>query len=173
MLCKVSDYQIKDFATGDTTTQTVSNSINAIRAYRSAGDNDSDQPNPPSESYLVEADRDKISQVVSNLLSNAVNSIRARDGTEQGKISISVVKINGMTISVKDNGLGIAPEVLANLFIKFVSGSDSGTGLGLYISKNIIEAHGGRIWANNNDMAYGIAASEPNGATFNFSLPLN
>ena len=78
-----------------------------------------------------------------------------------------------MIISVKDNGLGIVPEVLAKLFIKFVSGSDSGYGLGLYISKNIIEAHGGRIWANNNDMVYEIAAGEPNGATFNFSLFLN
>ena len=173
ILCKVSDYQMKDFATIDTAAETVSNSMNAIRAYKSAGDNDSDKPNPPSESYLVEADRAKISQVVSNLLSNAVNSIKARDNTEQGKISISVIKNNEMIISVKDNGLGITPEVLAKLFIKFVSGSDSGTGLGLYISKNIIEAHGGRIWANNNDMVYEIGAGEPNGATFNFSLFLN
>ncbi len=161
ILCKVSDYQMKDFATIDTAAATVSNSMNAIRAYKSAGDNDSDKPNPPSESYLVEADRAKISQVVSNLLSNAVNSIKARDNTEQGEISISVIKNNEMIISVKDNGLGIAPEVLANLFIKFVSGSDSGTGLGLYISKNIIEAHGGRIWANNNDMVYEIAQANP------------
>ena len=57
ILCKVSDYQMKDFATIDTAAETVSNSMNAIRAYKSAGDNDSDKPNPPSESYLVEADR--------------------------------------------------------------------------------------------------------------------
>ena len=109
---------MKDFATIDTAAETVSNSMNAIRAYKSAGDNDSDKPNPPSESYLVEADRAKISQVVSNLLSNAVNSIKARDNTEQGKISISVIKNNEMIISVKDNGLGITPEVPCKTFHK-------------------------------------------------------
>ena len=56
-------------------------------------------------------------------------------------------------VSITDNGQGIPPDVAQNLFTKFVSGSNSGTGLGLYISKNIIEAHGGRIWARNNDAA--------------------
>jgi signal transduction histidine kinase len=173
ILCRIDDDQIKDFAAVDTAAAaTVSNSTNSIKEYRSVYDNNSDKSNPPN-SYLVEADRAKISQVLINLLSNAVNSIRARDNTEQGKISISVIKNNEMIMSVKDNGRGIAPEVLANLFIKFVSGSDSGTGLGLYISKNIIEAHGGRIWANNNDMIDGIVAGESTGATFNFSVPLN
>jgi signal transduction histidine kinase len=172
ILCRIDDDQIKDFAAVDTAAASVSNSMNSIKEYRSVYDNNSDKSNPPN-SYLVEADRAKISQVLTNLLSNAVNSIRARDNTEQGKISISVIKNNEMIMSVKDNGRGIAPEVLANLFIKFVSGSDSGTGLGLYISKNIIEAHGGRIWANNNDMIDGIVAAESTGATFSFSVPLN
>ena len=67
------------------------------------------------------------------------------------------------------------PDVAQNLFTKFVSGSDSGTGLGLYISKNIIEAHGGRIWARNNDAT--ASADETTdisstGATFSFALPV-
>ena len=77
-------------------------------------------------------------------------------------------------INVRDNGQGIPPDVAQNLFTKFVSGSDSGTGLGLYISKNIIEAHGGRIWAENNDSAASADGTVPittSGATFSFSLP--
>ncbi len=66
-------------------------------------------------------------------------------------------------VRVKDTGTGIDPEVLPALFAKFVTKSDKGTGLGLYISKSIIEAHGGRIWAENN--ADGI------GASFTFTIP--
>jgi signal transduction histidine kinase len=65
---------------------------------------------------------------------------------------------------VKDTGTGIDPEIMPRLFSKFVTKSDTGSGLGLFISKNIIEAHGGRIWAINND--------DGKGATFAFSLPI-
>ena len=65
--------------------------------------------------------------------------------------------------SVKDFGTGINPEILPRLFTKFASKSAVGTGLGLYISKNIIEAHGGKMWAENN--------ADGKGATFSFSLP--
>lgn len=68
-------------------------------------------------------------------------------------------------VSVRDTGSGIDPEIAQRLFTKFASKSDSGTGLGLYISKSIIEAHGGKIWAENN--------SDGRGATFSFTLPLN
>jgi signal transduction histidine kinase len=68
-------------------------------------------------------------------------------------------------ISIKDNGPGIHPEILPRLFTKFASKSDIGTGLGLYISKNIVEAHGGRIWAQNNP--------DGKGAIFTFTLPLS
>jgi signal transduction histidine kinase len=68
-------------------------------------------------------------------------------------------------VSVKDNGTGIDPEIMPKLFSKFVTKSFSGTGLGLYVSKNIIEAHGGKIWAENN--------KDGNGATFYFSLPIS
>jgi two-component system, OmpR family, sensor histidine kinase VicK len=67
-------------------------------------------------------------------------------------------------VSIKDTGIGIAPEILPKLFSKFTSKSYQGTGLGLFISKSIVEAHGGKIWAQNN--------SDDKGATFSFSLPI-
>ena len=68
-------------------------------------------------------------------------------------------------VNVKDSGEGIEPEIMSKLFSKFVRKQKSGTGLGLYISKNIIEAHGGKIWARNN--------SNGKGATFSFTLPIS
>jgi signal transduction histidine kinase len=134
------------------------------------------------ESFLIEADKTKISQVLSNLLSNALSSIRLKAGEGEGRIIISVSRTQKMDgddeiiVNITDNGQGIPPDVAQNLFTKFVSGSNSGTGLGLYISKNIIEAHGGRIWARNNDAA-AAAANETTdisstGATFSFALPV-
>jgi two-component system sensor histidine kinase VicK len=70
-----------------------------------------------------------------------------------------------VVISIRDTGTGIAPEMFPKLFTKFGTEAGRGTGLGLYISKNIIEAHGGKIWAENN--------SDGKGATFLFSLPIN
>ena len=66
-------------------------------------------------------------------------------------------------MSVKDKGIGITPEIMPRLFTKFATKSERGTGLGLFISKSIVEAHGGKIWAENN--------SDGIGATFSFSLP--
>ena len=71
-----------------------------------------------------------------------------------------------VVVSVEDTGSGIDPEIFPKLFTKFTSKSFSGTGLGLYISKSIIEAHGGKIWAKNNN------EQGKSGATFFFSLPL-
>jgi signal transduction histidine kinase len=67
-------------------------------------------------------------------------------------------------VTIRDTGSGIHPEIMSRLFTKFSTRSDSGTGLGLYISKAIIEAHGGKIWAQNNP--------DGRGATFSFTLPL-
>ena len=108
-------------------------------------------------------DRVRITQVFCNILDNAVSF------SHEGKIHvISKVEIqNGqhfLIISVKDTGPGIDPEILSKLFTKFASKSDMGTGLGLFISKGIVEAHGGKIWAENNP---------DRGATFSFSLPIN
>jgi signal transduction histidine kinase len=125
---------------------------------------------------VVEADKGRITQVISNLLSNAVKF------TKEGSIFISVTKKqsnrNGKdnsqqqeaVVSIKDTGTGIDSEILPRLFTKFTTNSDTGTGLGLFISKSIVEAHGGRIWAENNSNM--MNNGEKKGATFSFSLPL-
>jgi two-component system sensor histidine kinase VicK len=114
------------------------------------------------DSLLLYADRVRISQVLSNLLANAIKF------TEEGNIVVTVEanaeKNNSTVVSVKDSGVGIDSEILPQLFTKFASKSFQGTGLGLYISKSIIDAHGGKMWAENN--------SNGRGATFYFSLPL-
>jgi signal transduction histidine kinase/uncharacterized protein YcfL len=108
----------------------------------------------------VSGDKERINQVVSNLLSNALKF------TDEGFIKIKMENTNNsVMISVEDTGNGIHPEIFPRLFCKFATKSDKGTGLGLYISKNIIDAHGGRIWAQNNRSGIG--------ATFFFSLPLD
>jgi signal transduction histidine kinase len=119
----------------------------------------------PKESITVYADRDRIYQVLSNLLNNAVKF------TKNGTVTINT-SLNHKTnnhnkeaiVTITDTGSGIAPEIMPKLFSKFVTSSQTGTGLGLFISKGIIDAHGGRIWAENNSNG---------GASFSFSLPLN
>jgi two-component system, OmpR family, sensor histidine kinase VicK len=114
---------------------------------------------PPYENINIEADRNRLNQVIYNLLNNAINY------TEKGIISICMeIKKGEVIVSVKDSGNGIDPNIFPRLFSKFATNSPKGTGLGLYISKSIIEAHGGRIWAENN--------KDGRGATFYFSLPL-
>lgn len=113
------------------------------------------------QSILVEGDKARISQVLLNLLSNA------RKFTEGGKITVTVLMkkdCKEVIVSISDKGKGINSEVMNHLFKKFISRSDSGTGLGLYISKNIIEAHRGKIWASNNQNGIG--------STFSFSIPV-
>jgi two-component system, OmpR family, sensor histidine kinase VicK len=130
-------------------------------------------PELSAEPLFVYADKNRIQQVLSNLLSNALKF------TEDGVITINTEKfldkINNnanneenefVSIKIKDTGKGIDPEVLPRLFEKFATKSDKGTGLGLYISKNIIDAHGGKIWGHDNNK-YG-----KNGAEFGFTLPL-
>jgi signal transduction histidine kinase len=98
--------------------------------------------NRPKEDVIAEADKGRISQVISNLLSNALKF------TKEGAISItSEKKDSQIVVSIKDTGTGIDPEIMPRLFSKFVTKSQSGTGLGLFISKSIIEAHGGTMWA--------------------------
>lgn len=122
--------------------------------------------------YIV-GDMGRISQVLSNLLSNAIKFIEGDEGEivvsadwkEEQEGEEADKKNADIVISVKDSGIGIDPEIFPRLFTKFASKSKrGGTGLGLYISKGIVEAHGGRIWAENNP--YG------KGATFTFILPL-
>jgi signal transduction histidine kinase len=113
----------------------------------------------------IEADKLRIYQVIFNLLSNA---IKFTDKVAGNSISIAAMndeENNQVIVSVKDTGQGIDPEILQKLFTKFATKSHTGTGLGLFISKSIVEAHGGRIWAENNK-------DGKRGATFYFSLPL-
>ncbi|HEU4445394.1 MAG TPA: HAMP domain-containing sensor histidine kinase [Nitrososphaeraceae archaeon] len=115
-----------------------------------------------NEDFLVEADKGRLNQVISNLLSNAIKF------TQKGSIVISCQikdNDNNVIVFIKDTGMGIDQKIMSRLFTKFASKSFTGTGLGLFISKSIIEAHGGKIWAENN--------SNGKGATFSFSLPIN
>jgi two-component system, OmpR family, sensor histidine kinase VicK len=108
----------------------------------------------------LEGDKNKISQVISNLLSNAIKF------TEEGTILVKAEKNKDeeVIVSVKDTGTGIDPEIFPRLFSMFVSKSYEDTGLGLFISKSIVVAHGGRIWAENN--------SDGKGASFSFTVPI-
>jgi two-component system sensor histidine kinase VicK len=148
---------------------------------------------PKAGPIIVEADKIRIYEVISNLLTNAIkivqnggggnsvsNSNRGSDrGLGEGTITVSTaitsdslyksgrnnVGEDDVIISVMDRGAGIDRDIKDKLFSKFFTKSETGTGLGLYICKGIIESHGGRIWAENN--------KDGKGATFSFSLPLN
>ena len=132
------------------------------------------------DTLLVEADRDRISQVISNLLNNAVKFTRKRGGIVSVRIQKKVNTMNTnqsvALISVRDTGSGIDHDILPRLFEKFAAKSFQGIGLGLFISKKIIEAQGGKIWAENNANTIGTNGIDDllqeKGATFSFSLPI-
>jgi signal transduction histidine kinase len=121
-----------------------------------------------SEPVLTYADKSRIRQVLSNLISNSIKFV-----PKEGTISLRVERRKSddgnnskeiVVVSIKDTGIGIDAAIMPKLFTKFASKSFQGTGLGLYISKNIVESHGGKIWAQNNE--------DGKGATFSFSLPI-
>ncbi len=119
---------------------------------------------PKEDIVLVEGDKERLTQVFDNILSNAIKF------TKEGTITVSIQRMKENdkefgVVSVKDTGSGIDSEILPRLFTKFATKSETGTGLGLYISKRIIETHGGKIWAENN--------LQETGATFSFSLALD
>lgn len=117
----------------------------------------------PKDSIIVYVDKDRIFQVLSNLLNNALKF--TKHGTVMISINLDDRENNkAVKVTIQDTGIGITQELMPNLFSKFVTSSYNGTGLGLFISKGIIEAHGGRIWAENN--------SNGVGASFSFSLPI-
>lgn len=117
------------------------------------------------ESFYVEADKVRVAQVISNLLNNAMKF------TQEGTITISCNRMNhgnekhSAMFCMKDTGVGIHPEIYPKLFSKFASHSDGGIGLGLFLCKNIVNAQGGRIWAENNP--------DGKGSAFFFTLPLH
>src|SRR5918999_304290 len=118
---------------------------------------------------LIVADKVRVGRVISNLLNNAIKF------TSKGEIIISVIELkhnnndddadgNGeIQVNIKDTGTGLSPAILPKLFSKFVSTDSGGTGLGLFVSRNIVEAHGGKIQAQNNDDGIG--------AMFSFTIP--
>ena len=115
----------------------------------------------PKDEFFVQADKGRVMQVISNLMNNAIKF------TVKGTIIVTTKKkeeSNEIVVSIKDSGPGIDPEIMPRLFSKFATKSQTGTGLGLFVSQNIVEAHGGKIWAENN--------SDGRGCTFSFSLPL-
>jgi signal transduction histidine kinase len=115
-----------------------------------------------NDAIFIKADKQRIIEVISNLLSNSIKF------TEEGAITVATKKQDNdqVVVTVKDSGKGIDDELIPKLFTKFSTKSQQGTGLGLYISKSIVEAHGGRIWAENNSF------SGAKGASFHFSLPI-
>jgi signal transduction histidine kinase len=135
-------------------------------------------------SKLVEADKRRLTQVISNLLNNAIKF------TKEGNVTISSIlkrKDPGrdgaggeerageeeVLITIKDTGTGIDPELMPRLFTKFATKSYQGTGLGLFISKAIVEAHGGTMWAENNNNNNNESSDKRlSGATFYFTLPV-
>ncbi len=119
----------------------------------------------PCNLFIV-ADKSRITQVISNVLDNAIKFSKPNVNHENGVgiIIINTEKVDDQTIvTITDAGTGIEPEILPRLFDKFASKSFQGTGLGLYICKSIVQAHGGKIWAHNNN--------DGSGATFAFALP--
>ncbi len=133
-------------------------------------------------SFNVFGDKNRIGEVIMNLINNSVKFISKDNGNINGSVNqdgiISIIVGKRKTynkdtnveqqeafVSIKDDGEGIDLEVIPRLFTKFTTKSFQGTGLGLYIAKNIVEAHGGHIWGENN--------KDGKGATFYFTLPLN
>jgi signal transduction histidine kinase len=138
-----------------------------------------EQSNGNNNHLMVEADLTRICQVLSNLFNNAYASVINTKGHEAKCIGVSLAKEEKKeqqhnpnqgkrekvaVISICDDGKGIEAEIASKLFTKFNTGWYGGIGLGLYIAKSIIEAHGGEIWCENNN--------DGKGATFSFSLPL-
>jgi signal transduction histidine kinase len=125
----------------------------------------------PYNNLLVEADKGRITQVISNLLNNAIKFTNENSRTIFIDVSTKQQIHNNsidkkVIVSIRDNGAGIDRDILPRLFTKFASKSEiGGTGLGLFISKSIVEAHGGEIWAENN--------LDGKGATIYFSIPVS
>lgn len=142
------------------------NCIDDVIANRYSNNYSSNRKNLPKilvehNDVFIDADKGRIFQVISNLLNNAIKFTDS-----EGRISISSeTKDGNVVVTIKDTGIGIDPEIMAKLFTKFATKSYGGSGLGLYISKSIVEAHSGKIWAQNN--------LDEKGAAFSFSLPLS
>jgi signal transduction histidine kinase len=140
-----------------------------------------------NSTIIVEADKRRLTQVISNLFDNAIKF------TKEGTVTVTTIvrrkdldrdsakeeEEEEVVIAVKDTGSGIDPEIMPRLFTKFATKSYQGTGLGLFISKSIVEAHGGKMWAennndnnNNNNKDGSDFSRQHRGAAFYFTLPI-
>ncbi|MGB6533669.1 MAG: HAMP domain-containing sensor histidine kinase [Candidatus Nitrosopolaris sp.] len=138
---------------------------------------------PKVDPVIVEADRMRICEVILNLLSNAIkftkkcstadtslhdqgsNAIIVYTTIKSNQDNINDKRGDEIVISIRDRGTGVDPKIQEELFSIFVTKSGTGSGLGLFISKGIVEAHGGKVWAENN--------AEGKGTTFSFTLPIS
>jgi signal transduction histidine kinase len=112
---------------------------------------------------LVRADRIQVQQVILNLIINGIEAMnRTNETSRELRLSTERDGPNGVLIAVRDSGVGLNPEDLEHLFDPFYTTKPDGMGMGLAISRSIIEAHGGRLWATLNS---------PCGAVFQFTLP--
>jgi two-component system, OmpR family, sensor histidine kinase VicK len=167
----------------------ITRSISSVNGNNNNKDNDNDKNSNKSETKLlfeskvkedifVEADKERLTQVICNILDNAfkfteghgklIQITLEKQGQQKELLGEQEQQEHHAIVSIKDTGTGIDPEISPRLFSKFATKSQRGTGLGLYISKNIVEAHGGRLYASNNN------DNNPNdkGATFTIILPL-
>jgi signal transduction histidine kinase len=110
----------------------------------------------------ITADRVQLQQVLLNLIMNSIDAMKDVDGTRDLVIKSQPAEHETVVISVSDTGLGLPPQEAEQIFNAFYTTKPQGTGMGLSISRSIIESHGGRLWASNNS---------PSGATFHISLP--
>jgi signal transduction histidine kinase len=118
-----------------------------------------------SDLPLVLGDRVQLQQVILNLIINGVEAMgRIKEGSRELVVSSGKDEANGLLVAVRDTGVGLESASLNQLFDAFFTTKPDGMGMGLAISRSIIEAHGGRLWAT---------ANSPQGAIFQFTLPTN
>lgn len=156
---EVIDNVIDDFR--NKIDHTSENQVRLVKMIKSHSNKPKHDTGSSSVTKLI-CDKNRIIQIISNLISNAI-----KFSSNNGIITISKevnVDNRSIIISVIDRGSGIDPDIFPRLFSKFSTRSNHGTGLGLYICKNLVEAQGGRIWAHDN--------KNGPGATFSFSLPI-
>jgi signal transduction histidine kinase len=112
----------------------------------------------------VMGDRVQLQQVLMNLMMNSVDAMREVDGTRELVIHSQRGKNEELVVSVSDTGVGLPPQQAGQIFDAFFTTKPHGTGMGLRISRSIVESHGGRLWAANNSSR---------GASFHLTLPTN
>jgi signal transduction histidine kinase len=110
------------------------------------------------------ADRVQLQQVLMNLMINGIEAMKDADGTRELAIRSQQMQSEEVVVCVTDSGVGLPPQQTEQIFNAFFTTKAHGTGMGLRISRSIIESHGGRLWAANNS---------PRGASFYFALPAN